>query len=196
MKRSRLFSGKHFRPRGPPPAGGSHHVEIIHGWHAKNRRRCSHQCPKRSCLLVIVSCLKNKKRSVFSPWSWQKSTYCRYSVFRMDSTYVNIHMYMIVTMNELRISCEFNLYRYLSALNMYKNLYNKDSVQLLCRFIAEIRKKKRSVIHYPQNPGCNHRRSAGILSAIHSNHISTSTASPNKNSGILHFEKKIWVNFK
>ena len=124
------------------------------------------------------------------------SVIIHYSVFRMDSTYVNIHMYMIVTMNELRISCEFNLYRYLIALNMYKNLYNKDSVQLLCRFIAEIRKKKRSVIHYPQNPGCNHRRSAGILSAIHSNHISTSTASPNKNSGILHFEKKIWVNFK
>ena len=101
-----------------------------------------------------------------------------------------IYMYMIVTMNELRISCEFNLYRYLIALNMYKNLHNKDSVQLLCRFIAEIRKKKRSLIHYPQNPGCNHRRSAGILSAIHSNHISTSTASPNKNSGILHFKKK------
>lgn len=101
-----------------------------------------------------------------------------------------IYMYMIVTMNELRISCEFNLYRYLIALNMYKNLYNKDSVQLLCRFIAEIRKKKRSLIHYPQNPCCNHRRSAGILSAIHSNHISTSTASPNKNSGILHLKKK------
>ena len=40
-----------------------------------------------------------------------------------------------------------------------------DSVQLLCRFIAEIRKDICSLIqvHCPQNPGCSHRRSAGIL---------------------------------
>ena len=79
--------------------------------------------------------------------------------------YAYKYIYMIVTMNELRISCEFNLYRYLIALDMYKNLYNIDSVQLLCRFIAEIRKEICSLIqvHYPQNPGCSHRRRAGIL---------------------------------